>query len=311
MSLAEKINQLEKENKPFFSFEFFVPKTESGHTKLLKRIEQLSKLNPVFCDVTWRAHVASEERGTMELARHIQKEHNVTSVMHMTLLGLSKEEILYELENAKKNGIKNLFLLRGDAPQGVENWKPKCEDFKYAIDLIKFVREHYGDYFCIGCSAYPEGHPTGGYEKDLKHLKEKADAGASFVVSQFFYDVDAFDRFVKDARKLGVKIPIIPGIMTLVDPKAFQRMVDFCKVKIDPKYQEMLNKVNKEGDDIEEFRKVGQEIVIDICKDLISRGYKGLHLYTLNLSKSVTIVLKELGYLKDIPEKDLEAFTWL
>lgn len=221
---------------------------------------------------------------------------------------MSVEEIDSAIQKAKDNGIQNILCLRGDPPnflKGNTEWKETEGGFRYAKDLVRFIREKYGDYFGLAVAGYPEGHPDGSYDEDLQHLKEKVDAGADFVVSQLFYDVDQFLKFVSDCRKIGINCPILPGIMPINNYASWNRMISFCKCKIPEKVTKALESINTE-DDVE-VRQFGINLGIDMCRRLIANGIRGLHLYTLNLEKSCLDILEGLNLN---PQSIQRALPW-
>lgn len=197
---------------------------------------------------------------------------------------------------AQDNGIQNILALRGDPPKGTDKWEAKDAGFRYASDLIRLIREEHGDYFGICCAGYPEGLPDSTYEDDLRYLKEKVDTGADFVISQLFYDCDRFLDFVKDCRALGIKCPILPGIMPIHTYGGWKRMTDFCKTKIPESIRADMARINLDDDN--EVKAYGIRLCVQMCKYLVQNGTRGFHFYTLNLEKSVLDVLQDLDLLR-------------
>ncbi|KAL9657366.1 hypothetical protein ABK040_014355 [Willaertia magna] len=300
MKIIDRINQCIEENKTFYSFEYFPPKTDAGVENLYQRLERMAKLAPLFIDITWGAGGSTAGK-TIEIGQTAQNMIGLETQIHMTCTNMKVEDIDNAIQTAKDLGIQNILALRGDPPQGSDEWEKTSGGFQYAKDLIRHIRQTHGDYFGISCAGYSEGHPEGDYEKDLHYLKEKYDAGADFVVSQLFYDWQQFLKFVKDARELGIKCPIIPGIMPLQSYAGWQRMVTFCKTRIPEHMKEDMSKLNLEDDN--EIKAYGIKLCVTMCKALLSNGIRGLHFYTLNLEKSTEEILNglELSPKESIP----------
>ena len=224
MKVIDKIKAKAKAKAPFFSFEFFPPKTDEGLRNLFSRVERLAGLSPVFIDVTWDASKPASNDKTLLICKVAQQYFGVDAMMHICLTSMSKAELRSVLTRAKEAGIENVLALRGDPPKGKE-WKPVEDGLAYGADLIRFIRKEFGDHFCIACAGYPEGHMDNpDAEADLAHLKAKVDAGADFVMSQLFYDADLFLEFVKRCRNKGIECPILPGIMPIQSYRGFDRM---------------------------------------------------------------------------------------
>ena len=240
MKIIDKINNEIKKNNIFYSFEYFPPKTKTGLQNLYLKLEKMSNLEPLFIDITWGAGGSTADL-TLDICKNTQNILCLETQMHLTCTNINEEIIKKTLDEAKKNNIKNILALRGDPPEGKE-WKANDEKFKYAIDLIKYIKKNYGDFFCICVAGYPEGHPDNNYEDDLKFLKQKVDAGADLVITQLFYNVDLFLKFVNDCHKIGIKCPILPGILPIINYNNFKRMIGFCKVDV-PK--NILNKLEQ------------------------------------------------------------------
>ena len=195
MKIIDKINKELKSDKIFYSFEYFPPKTETGKQNLYFKLEKMGKLEPLFIDVTWGAGGSTSDL-TMEICSNTQNILSLESQMHLTCTNIDEDVLKQTLETAKENNIRNILALRGDPSIGSDHWEASDQNFKYAIDLVKYIRKNYGDYFGISVAGYPEGHPQGDYKSDLNFLKQKVDAGADIVVTQLFYDVDIFLKFL-------------------------------------------------------------------------------------------------------------------
>jgi methylenetetrahydrofolate reductase (NADPH) len=213
--------------------------------------------------------------------------------MHLTCTGLTREKVKEVLDQCKDAGVRNILALRGDPPQGSHEWAPVEGGFHYARDLVKFIRENYGDYFCISVAGFPEGHVDSvfTYEEDLKHLKAKVDAGADLIITQLFYDVESFLKFERDCRAIGITVPIIPGIMAIQSYKGFVRMTSYCKIRVPDFVKDALEPIK---DDDEAVKNYGVELGIQMCNQLLGSG-RGIHFYTLNLERSVKRILEGLG----------------
>ena len=217
-------------------------------------------------------------------------------MMHLTLTNISLDSIDSALSKAKEAGIKNILALRGDPPRGHDRWSSSVEDFKYASDLVRYIRKNYGDYFGICVAGYPAGHTEGtSLEEDIQHLKEKIDAGADLVITQLFYDVDLFLQYVQKCRDAGIKCPILPGIMPIQSYQGFHRMVSMCKVSV-PQY--ILTKIEEIKDDDDQIKAFGIEVAVEMSNKIIANGIEGLHFYTLNLERSATKIISSLKVAK-------------
>jgi methylenetetrahydrofolate reductase (NADPH) len=203
--LIDKLRAINNDEKrPFYSFEYFPPKTAAGVANLYARIEHMAQLEPAFIDVTWGAGGTTSEL-TMEISANAQAYAGVDVMMHLTCTNMPQEKLRIALEDAKRAGIRNILALRGDPPRDADSFEACAGGFSYATDLVRFIRAEFGDYFCICVSGYPEGHlECTSLDDDLLHLKEKADAGADFIITQLFYDVDIFLQFVQRCRGIGL-----------------------------------------------------------------------------------------------------------
>ncbi|EGC34903.1 methylenetetrahydrofolate reductase [Dictyostelium purpureum] len=290
MKIIDKINQKKESNVPFYSFEYFPPKTMEGVQNLYDRLGRMLLFEPLFIDITWGAG-GSTSALTLEIAEKAQNVCGLETMMHLTCTNMPVNEIIYALDKAKATGIRNILALRGDPPRG-EEWKKIEGGFGYACDLVKFIRERYGDYFGICVAGYPEGHSDcTSFEDDITHLKAKVDAGADLIITQLFYDVDVFCDFVKKCREVGINCPIIPGIMPIQTYAGFVRMTTLSKTKV-PQY--IMDNLEPIKDNDEEVKKYGVRLCVEMSKRLLEFGVEGLHFYTLNLERSVRKVLKGL-----------------
>eukprot|EP00741_Cyanophora_paradoxa_P022032 tig00021433_g21268.t1 len=294
MKIIDKINKAIHDGKPFFSFEYFPPKTDAGVENLFERIDRMAEFEPLFCDITWGAGGTTADL-TLEISMTAQNLCCVQTMMHLTCTNMEVEKIEKALKATKEGGVHNILALRGDPPVGQERWTAVDGGFSYAVDLVRYIRKEYGDFFGIGVAGYPESHTEcASYEEDLKHLKEKVDAGADFIITQLFYDVDVFVKYVKDCRALGITVPILPGIMPIHNYAGFKRMTGFCKTRVP---QHVLDELEAIKDNDEAVKEYGVKLGIEMCRKLLDSGAPGLHFYTLNLEKSVTKILEGLGLI--------------
>jgi methylenetetrahydrofolate reductase (NADPH) len=273
--------------KPEISFEFFPPKTEEGVLKLRETRKQLALLNPKFFSVTFGAGGSTRDR-TMDAVLEIQAE-GFEAAPHISGISSSKEEILSLLTTYQSHGIRRLVVLRGDLPSG----EVSSGDFAYASQLVAFIREKTGDWFQIEVAAYPETHPEArSAANDLKHFKTKVDAGANAAITQYFYNADAYYQFVDQCQKLGIEIPILPGVMPIYNYTQLARFSNVCGAEI-PRWLRL--RLEDYGDDIASVRAFGLDVVTDLCEKLLSGGAPGLHFYTLNQSGIISNIAERLG----------------
>jgi len=273
--------------KPHFSFEFFPPQTPEGVEKLAVTRKQLSVLSPEYFSVTFGAGGSTQER-TLETVLRIKGE-GFDAAPHLSCVGSTRENVGALLQTYKDAGIKRIVALRGDLPSGMAT----TGEFQYANELVSFIRAETGDHFHIEVAAYPEFHPQAkSASDDLLNFKRKVDAGADSAITQYFYNPDAYFRFVDDVRKLGVTVPIVPGIMPIMKYSQLARFSDMCGAEI-PRW--MRKTLEGFGDDAEAVQAFGQDVVTQLCEKLLAGGAPGLHFYTLNQSAPVLAIWKRLG----------------
>ena len=281
-----KIIDVLKQDKPAFSFEFFPPKDNDGFDKLFETIDNLKALNPAFVSVTYGAGGSTRSK-TIDLVGRIKKEIRLESMAHLTCVGHNSDEILNVLESIKKQNVENVLALRGDPPAGEINFTKPNNGFGYAVELVQFICERFS--FCIGVAGYPEGHPEcSNREEDLFHLKKKVLAGASFIVTQLFFDNKYYFDFVASLRKIGVDVPVIPGIMPIVNLKQIKRFTKMCGATIPHDLMVRLEAVQ------ESVCQIGIDHAANQCRKLLMRGAPGIHFYTLNRSRATLSVLERL-----------------
>ena len=273
--------------KPEISFEFFPPKTEEGVLKLRETRKQLALLNPKFFSVTFGAGGSTRDR-TMDAVLEIQAE-GFEAAPHISGISSSKAEILSLLKTYQSHGIRRLVVLRGDLPSG----EVSSGDFAYASQLVAFIREQTGDWFQIEVAAYPETHPEArSAANDLKHFKTKVDAGANAAITQYFYNADAYFQFVDQCQKMGIEIPIVPGVMPIYNYTQLARFSNVCGAEI-PRWLRL--RLEDYGDDMSSLRALGLDVVTDLCEKLLAGGAPGLHFYTLNQSGIITNIAERLN----------------
>ncbi len=268
------------------SFEFFPPKTPEGADKLRAVRQQLYTLQPEFCSVTYGAGGSTQE-GTFATVKDIIAE-GVSAASHFSCIGATKASVRTQLATLKGMGVRRLVALRGDLPSGYG----AGGEFHYASDLVSFIRAETGDDFHIEVAAYPEVHPQArSPEADLHAFATKVKAGANSAITQYFYNSDAYFRFVDDAHKLGVDVPVVPGIMPITSSSQLLRFSDACGAEI-PRWIRL--RLQAYGDDIDSIKAFGLEVVTDLCDQLISAGVPALHFYTMNQSVATRAILDKL-----------------
>ncbi|CAI6010024.1 unnamed protein product [Closterium sp. NIES-65] len=304
MKIPQKIQAALDEGRKVFSFEYFPPKTADGVENLFDRMDRMVAYQPAFCDITWGAGGSTADL-TLEIATRMQNNICVETSMHLTCTNMPVERIDHALEHIKAAGLQNVLALRGDPPHGQDKFVAAEGGFSCALDLVKHIRAKYGDYFGITVAGYPEAHPDAisgpdgatpeEYQKDLEYLKAKMDAGADLIVTQLFYDVDIFLKFVADCRAMGVSEPIIPGIMPITTYGGFKRMTAFCKTKVP---QSILDALEPIKDNEEAVRAYGIQQGTEMCRRILDAGIHTLHMYTLNQDKTTIAILKNLGLIE-------------
>ncbi|HVE51259.1 MAG TPA: methylenetetrahydrofolate reductase [NAD(P)H] [Casimicrobiaceae bacterium] len=269
------------------SLEFFPPRTPEGIEKLRAARRQLAQLRPAFCSVTFGAGGSTRE-GTLSTVLEIRGE-GIDAVPHISCIGSTAESIRSVLAQYREHGVRHLVALRGDLPSGTVD----AGEFRYASELVAFIRKETGDWFHVEVAAYPEVHPQSRTaQEDLAAYKRKVDAGADSAITQYFYNADAYWHFVDAATALGATIPIVPGIMPIGSFVKLARFSDACGAEI-PRW--MRRRLESYGDDVASIRAFGLDIVTDLCESLLARGAPGLHFYTLNQASLTTTIWQRLG----------------
>ena len=270
-----------------FSLEFFPPRTPEGVAKLRAARAQLAQLKPAFCSVTFGAGGSTRE-GTLATVLEIRGE-GIEAAPHLSCIGSTAESIRAVLAQYRGSGIRHLVALRGDLPSGTVD----VGEFRYANELVAFIRKESGDWFHIDVAAYPEVHPQARTSlEDLSAFRRKVEAGANSAITQYFFNADAYWHFVDAAAAEGVAIPIVPGIMPIGSFTKLARFSDACGAEI-PRW--MRRRLEGYGDDAASIRAFGLDVVTELCESLLARGAPGLHFYTLNQASLTTTIWQRLG----------------
>ena len=273
-------------NRPVFSFEFFPPKTDKGFQNLYATVGELKLLNPDFVSVTWGAGGSTRAK-TVESTLQIQQEIGVTAMAHLSCIGSPPDELAQTLGRLEAGGGEKILALGGDRPEG---YVPPPGSFTYASELAEFIRGRWD--CCLGGACYPETHPAApSPEVDLENLKHKVEAGVEFLITQLFFDNADYFEFVTRARAAGIGLPIVPGIMPVLNFRSVQRMTTLSGAKIPEELQAALSGV--EGDD-SATRDAGIEWATLQCRELLERGAPGIHFYTLNRSRATRAIFQRL-----------------
>jgi methylenetetrahydrofolate reductase (NADPH) len=270
------------------SFEFYPPKTDDQRAQLDRTVRKLTPYSPHFMSVTFGAGGSTLSQ-TPETVQHIRDQHGIPSVPHLTCVGGSRQEICDLLNHYRQLGCNRIVALRGDLPSGMA----RSGDLRYANELVALIRAEHADHFHIEVAAYPETHPQAeDAAADLRYFKAKVDAGADSTITQYFYNADAYFRFVDDARALGITIPIVPGIMPITNFNQLRRFSESCGAEI-PRW--LVQRMRALGDNTEAIRELGADVVAKMCQRLIDAGVPSLHFYTLNLAKPTLSILQRLS----------------
>jgi methylenetetrahydrofolate reductase (NADPH) len=276
--------------RQLFSFEFFPPQTPEGVEKLAATRKKLAQLKPEFFSVTFGAGGSTQDR-TLETIRQIKAE-GYNAAPHLSCVASTRENIRVMLNTYKDMGIKRIVALRGDMPSGMGS----IGEFQYANELVSYIRAQTGEHFHIEVAAYPEFHPQArSAQDDMLNFKRKVSAGADSAITQYFYNADGYFRFVDECRKLGVTVPIVPGIMPIVKFAQLARFSDACGAEI-PRW--MRRKLEGYGDDNASIQEFGQDVVTTLCERLLKGGAPGLHFYTLNQAAPTLAIWQRLGLPK-------------
>jgi methylenetetrahydrofolate reductase (NADPH) len=284
-----RIDAILAERRPVFSFEFFPPKTSEGLTNLRETLAVLSNDEPDFVSVTYGA-LGSTRDTTIDIVKWIKQDLGIEAMAHFTCVGATVDELRGTLDEIQAAGVDNVLALRGDPPAGQDEWVQTDGGLLYSTELIALLEEHYG--FAVGAAAFPEVHPQAeSAESDIRFLKAKQDAGASFLITQLFYDNDYYFDFVARAREAGITVPIIPGIMPVINLRNIRRITELCKSEIPEPFERQLE---AREEDPQALQDLGVAYATLQCVDLLSRGAPGIHFYTLNRSPATRAILAAL-----------------
>lgn len=268
------------------SFEFFPPKTPVGQEKILAVRDELAAINPEFFSVTYGAG-GSTQQGTLQTVLTL-RESGIDTAPHMSCIGASREELRNQLQEYKDNNIRRLVALRGDLPSGMG----MGGELRYANELVEFIRQEFGQDFIIEVAAYPESHPQApNLEVDIQNFVRKCQAGADSAITQYFFNADAYFYFVDRVKAAGIEIPIVPGIMPITNYTNLARFSDACGAEI-PRW--IRKQLESYGDDSKSITKFGEEVISNMCQQLVDGGAPGLHFYTLNRAEASLAVVHNL-----------------
>jgi methylenetetrahydrofolate reductase (NADPH) len=278
--------------RPVVSFEFFPTRTPEGERTLIdKTIPALGRLKPDFCSVTYGAGGSTREK-TLTIVDRIQREQGLPAMAHMTCVNATREDTASVLAQAHALGITNILALRGDPPGGVGDFQKTDGGFEFSYELVRFIKDMGG--FSIGVAGFPEGHIacSEGKHADWRHLKHKIDQGADFVITQLFFDNRDYFDFRDYLTSLGVRVPLVPGIIPILSAVQIKRFVALCGADLPPA---LIAELDKRGGDDEAVTRFGIEYATRQCEELLREGAPGLHFYTLNKSRSTTQIVNNLG----------------
>lgn len=285
-----KIGDIISEKGESLSFEFLPPRDEAEEAQLFDTIRKLASLNPTFVSVTYGAG-GGTLKNTRRVVTRVKRETSLIPMPHLTCVDQNNDQLKSILEDYRNLGIENVLALRGDPPKGTEKFTPPKNGFCYAIDLVKLAVSL--DAFSIGVAVYPEGHiESPSLEMDMYYTKQKIDAGADFAITQMFFDNRFFYGFLERAKKTAISIPIIPGIMPIMDINRIKRFSQLCGATLP---EHLVQRFEMIGSSAEDAKKIGIELATEQCRDLIENGIRYFHFYTLNRSEAVIKIANNLG----------------
>ncbi|MBI3970453.1 MAG: methylenetetrahydrofolate reductase [NAD(P)H] [Chloroflexi bacterium] len=283
---------------PSFSFEFFSPKSDEQMAQLLETIGKLRRLEPLYVSVTYGAGGSTRAR-TIEVVTRIKREFGIEAMAHLTCVGASQHELREVLDRLASDGVKNIMALRGDPPRGAKDFRPAPDGFAHASELIAFIRANYD--LSIGGACYPEGHFEGAtgrradLDEDVRHLVTKVNAGAQFLVTQLFYENERYLSFVERARAAGIRVPIIPGIMPIVNVDSIPRIAKMSGSNIPAS---LIHELERRVGNPEAVVELGVAYATLQCAELLRLGAPGIHFYTLNRSPATSAILSALKIME-------------
>ena len=289
MKISEKLCS----SSPIFSFEFFPPKDSAGFATLYETIARLKSSAPGFVSVTYGAGGSTRSK-TVDLVGNIKNAIGIESMAHLTCVGHNEQEICSVLESLQEKNIENVLALRGDPPQGEVKFIKTEGGFEYGNELVAYIKKHFS--FCIGAACYPEGHlECKDLDMDIENLKRKVDSGVDFLVTQLFFDNQHYFEFLDRVQKANINIPVVPGIMPILNLKQIQRFTKMCGASLSPS---LLAKFSGVEEDNEKVREIGIAHAVEQCRELLTNNTPGIHFYTLNRSKATLAILEGLKEFK-------------
>jgi methylenetetrahydrofolate reductase (NADPH) len=284
-----RIDEILEDRQPVFSFEFFPPQTDDGMAQLKGALSELSKDDPAYVSVTYGAGGSTRDR-TVEVTKWIKQELGIEAMAHLSCVGEPVARLREILDEVRDAGIENILALRGDPPRGESEWRPHPEGLGSSPELIELIGAEYD--FAVGGACFPEVHPEApSLEQDLVFCKRKVDAGASFLITQLFFDNELYFDFVREARAAGIDVPIIPGIIPVTNFAQIKRFTEMCGASIPEKFERELA---VRADDAEAVKNLGVAYAALQCSELLARGAPGIHFYTLNRSPATRAILAAL-----------------
>src|SRR3954452_11597464 len=284
-----RIDQILDERQPVFSFEFFPPKTPKGEQNLRAALDDLKADGPAYVSVTYGAGGSTRGK-TVEIVKSIKQDYGIEAMAHFSLVGQSVDDLRRQLDEIAAAGIENVLALRGDPPQGETEWIAHPEGLHYSVELIELIKADYD--FCVGAACFPEVHPDAtGPEEDLRYLKAKVDAGASFLITHLFFDNRDYFNFVDEARAIGIDVPITPGIWPVTNFTQIKRIAELCKSRFPERFERELD---ERKDDLTAVTDLGVAYAALQSVELLAKGAPGIHFYTLNKSPATRAILAAL-----------------
>ena len=287
-------------DEPVFSFEFFPPKTDEGEKNLRLTLEDLRAFEPDFVSVTYGAGGGTRAR-TVEVTKWLKQDLGIEAMAHLSCVGATREELAEILDDVAAAGIENVLALRGDPPRGETEWTPHPGGLHYSTELASLITERYP--FAVGAACFPEVHPEApDMAHDLRFLRQKVEAGASFLITQLFFDNELYFRFVEEARAVGIEVPILPGIMPITDVGQIKTITGMCGASIP---QRLLEALEWRAADRDAVLQLGVAYATLQCAELLARGAPGIHFYTLNRSPATRAILSAQRLLQPWVRRDV------
>lgn len=289
-----RIVDLIRKKSPFVSLEFFPPKNKEAWPGFFEVVEKLKQINPLFASVTYGAGGGTQDN-TLEIAKKLKQDYDLEPLTHLTSVGTTAEGISEFLAELKDAGIENVLALRGDPPRGVENFDFSDQEFRYASDLVRFIRKNFKK-MCVGVACYPEAHPESpSVSFDLAMTKLKCEMGGEFMVTQLFFDNRIYFDFVDRMKAMGVDVPVIPGVLPIMNIRSAKFILSLCGAGIPGKFLSALEQANEEGGD-EKVYEVGIAYAKKQAQELLDKGAPGVHLYTLNRAEACLDIASSLKF---------------